>query len=385
MAKRLFKTFVCCLLIIGLSGCWNSRELDKLGIVMGAGIDKADEPGKIRFIAQTVRPGAIQSAGKGAGGEEKAFWNVEETGNTVFSAIRDTTGKSSRKLYFPHCQVLVFGSSIAEEGILPYLDFFLRDHENRLNVWIAIAENKAGEVLDVEPKFEKIPANNIAKVIEGQGHYSPRAVPVRLRDFKARSLSKTTAPIAPIIGISGKDDKKETEIKGTAVFKDGRMIGKLDAKESKGLLWALGELKGGIIEVKSEEGNYAAFEIIRVKSGFKTEVKDGKVKINVSVLEEGNLGEQAGPENLTKPAAVDFLEKQKAQAIKDEIMSAVKKAKELNADIFGFGDAVQREHPKEWENMEKDWYKIFTTIEVNVEVRTKVRLVGRISRPSVPQ
>ena len=390
MKKRagvFIKIFICILLIIILTGCWNRRELDTLGIVMGIGVDKPQEPGKIKLTAQVVKPGEIKSSKKegGGGSGSDAYLNIEDTGDTVFSTLRDMTNLSSRKLFFPHNQVLIIGRSIAEEGVRKYVDFFTRDPETRNNVWVLVAQETAGEVLDVGAQLEKIPASNISKIVEGEAAATSQTLAVRLSDFLERLMSKTTAPVAPIIRVSGEGDKKIAAITGTAVFKDDKLVGKLDKSEGRGLLWILGKVKSGIINVEGPQNDKVSLEIIHAQSKLAPEIKGSEITMKIAVSEEGNIGEEMGTEDLSMLSEIEILEQRKTEVIRNEIMAAVKKAQELNADIFGLGDAVHKKYPKQWKSMESNWDEIFPNIKVEVKIEAKLRLMGRINKPAAPE
>lgn len=304
----LLKAAMCILLIMSLSGCWNSRELDTLAIVMGVGVDKPKESGRVQITAQIVRPGEISSS-EGKGGGTEAFWNIKDTGETVFGTLRDLTSKSSRKLFFPHNQVLIFGRGIAEEGVHEYVDFFARDPETRVNVQVLVSQSTAEEVLDVKSKLEKVPANNIAKLIKENAAATSQTSEIKLKDFETRLMSKTIAPIAPFIEISGDGEEKVATISGTAVFKGDKLVGKLDKKEGRGLSWVLGEVKSGIIEVEGPDNDIVSLEIIRAKGKMIPEIEDDKITMKVNITEEGNIGEQTGPEDLAKLPEIKTLEK----------------------------------------------------------------------------
>lgn len=383
---KFMKSAICFLLITGLCGCWNSRELDSLAIVLGVGIDRAEGPEKIKIIAQVVRPGEISSKGKnGGGGETPAYWNVENTGDTVFGAIRGLSDKSSRRLFFPHEEVLIFGRSVAEEGVRAYLDFFIRDPEPRNNIWILVSEGTAEEILNVPAKLEKIPSVKIADLVKNHNTITSQASAVTLHDFTTGLLSETTAPVAPMIGVTEDDGNQTMVITGTAVFKNDQLVGKLDEIEGRGLLWVLGEVKSGIIEVEDPQGCLVGLEIIRASGKFTPLLENGKVVMKIEVEEEGNIAEYAGSENLANASMVAFLEQKKTDAIRGEILAAFEKARELDADIFGFGDAVYQRYPKEWESMKDRWDEIFPDIELEISIQAKLRLMGRINNPNVPQ
>ncbi len=379
----LLNIVICILLIVTLTGCWNRRELDTLAVVLGVGVDKLMKSGKVQITAQVVKPAEIKTQS----GEVRteAFWNVIGTGDTIFGTLRDMTNKSSRKLFFPHNQLLIFSKSIAEEGIQKYIDFFVRDPECRMNVWVLISQGMAMDILDVKSELEKIPANNIAKLIEGQAAATSQTRAVKLKDLVIGLMSKTTASTIPFIKIVKDGDKKVAIISETAVFKGDKLVGSMNKIEGRGLLWVLGNVKSGIIDVEDSNNDKVSLEIIRASSKVVPEINNDKISIKVNINEEGNIGEQTGPENLAELREIALLEEKKAEVIKREVMVAVRKAQELDADVFGFGDAIHKKYPEEWEEIEKNWDEIFKNIQVEVDVEAKLRLMGRILKPTVPE
>jgi spore germination protein KC len=316
---------------------------------MGIGIDKPKESGKVQVTAQIVKPGEIKSPKKEGGvsnGSGQAYWNVKDTGETVFSTLRDLTSKSSRKLFFSHNQVLIIGRDLAEEGARKYVDFFMRDPETRVNVQFLVAQGTAEEVLDVKSELEKVPANNIAKLLKGNARASSQINEIKLRDFASRLMSKTMAPFAPFIEISGDGEEKIAVISGTAVFKSDKLVCKLDKKESRGLSWVLGEINSGIIDVEGPNNNIVSTEIIRAKGKMIPEIEDDRIKMKVNITEEGNIGEQMGPEDLTKLPVIALLERKESEVIQDEVMAAVEKAQKLNADVYYDGAVSSKDLSK---------------------------------------
>jgi spore germination protein KC len=163
------------------------------------------------------------------------------------------------------------------------------------------------------------------------------------------------------------------------------MIGELDKTEGRGLLWVLGKVKSGIIEVEGPSNDKVSLEIIRAEGKVTPELKNNKIYIKITINEEGNVGEQQGTENLSPPAEVASLEKKKIEAIRNEVMAAVKKAQELDADIFGFGDAIHRKYPEQWKELESKWDELFPSVEVEVKIEAKLRLMGKILKPIAPE
>ncbi|SDH89621.1 Ger(x)C family spore germination protein [Desulfosporosinus hippei] len=377
------------ILSLGTSGCWNRRELPSLGIVMGVGMDKNVDSGKLEVTAQLIKTselnsGSSEADSSGGGGGSSAYWNLQNTGESMFATVRGFTHKSSRKLYWPHNQVIIFGHSLAEEGVLEYLDFFVRDQETRLEVYMLVADDNASDILDFQLKLEKIPSVGISELMESQSANSQTCV-TQLNEFVTRLMSPTTAPVAPIIKIEGKGANSELSVEGTAVFKKDKLIGQLTKEETRGLLWTIDKVKSGIIDVKCPDcSGTVSLEITRSKGKITSQIEDGKPSITIEIEEEGNIGDQSCDANLVAPDAIEKLKKQVEKAILEEVESALKKSQKLKADIFGFGEVFHQRHLKEWTKMKDDWDEIFSNLEVEIIVEAKIRRSGMIGRPATP-
>lgn len=384
---RIVKTLLSLLLLAALGGCWNSRELDTLGIVMGVGIDAAENSDELLFTAQLVKPGEIGSPQQSGGANGAPFWNIQSASSTVFGAVRSLTAKADRKLFFPHNELIVLGREAAEGGVLRYLDFFQRGHETRSGVMLLVADGEAAALLDVPAELEDVPAVNMAELARQYAASTAMSPAVKLSGFVENLMSGSTGATVPLAEIvrderSGKD---AVAITGTAVFRGDRMVGTLTPTEGRGLMWVLGEVKSGVLAVPDPDGAPVSLEILRAKTRVTPRLENGEPIIRVEVREEGNLAEETGTADLTGLAAVSFLEDRAAEAIRQEIAAALRRAQALHTDIFGFGEALRRKYPDAWDGMKDDWDARFQTLKVELSIDTNIRLIGRINRPSVPE
>jgi len=385
MNISIMKLALCFLILFTFSGCLGGREINDLEIVIGMGIDKDESTGNILLTAQVVKKEEVGGSGKGeGGGESKVFWNVSSIGNSIFDAVRQITHKTGDRLFVSHNQVVIFGKDIAAEGLQKYIDFFLRAHEMRPTAFILIAEGRASDIMDVKPETEKFPAINIAKLIKSYG-FTSHLYKVNMKDFASCLMSATTAPLAPLVSLSQNKDDKDIYVSGMVVFKNGKMIGKLNQEEVRGLLWVLGKVKGGVIIVSSpdKQGN-AVLEIIKAKSKVTPEIKNGKIAMHVSIKEESSLAEQSTTENLATCPAFDEMQKASAEIIRQEILAAFNKSKELNADIFGFGEILHKKYSKKWKELKDNWDDIYPTIELKLEIETKILKTDLLKKPAFP-
>lgn len=377
--KKLISAVLSLLLCFCLCGCWNRREIGKIAIVMGFAVDKGTKEDEIEITAQIANTRTISSASEGKGGDAKPkpYLNLSSTGDYVFPSIRSSVSKSGSKLYMAHNYVVLFGQETAEDGLGNYMDFFLRDHELRLDMHLLVARGKGADVLDVNAGFQSIPSLHIHDLIQAQKQLST-GMTVTVFDYMNKLAAGRGAPLIPIIEIDKSGGEDVLHMTGTAVFSDDKMIGELTERETRGLLWATGEVEQAVLMVPMGEEK-VGIEVLRAKGNIKTETdKDGKVNMVITAEAEGALGSERGKENYTTPDGISRLLSAFSGEIESEIRAALTKSRILSADVFGFSDVLYRYHPKKWEAL-KDMP--FYDLPVRIEVKTKIDSSGRIGRP----
>lgn len=381
--KKLEKIIICIFMIVSLVSCTDATELNKIAIVMGVGIDKVKGINPVEMTLQLANVSGVKDPSKGGGdggASNISYVNVKEKGESISRISKLFARKLNRKLFYSHNQVIILSRDIAKDGIAKYIDFFLRYRETRLLVWILVSKGSANEILNIKPEFETNPGKNIGDLVRNEQDIS-QIPAVALKDFATRLMSKTTAPVAPVIEIKNDNGKKMVYLSDTAVFKRDKMVGILNKKETRGLLWCINKVKDGVIVLSKSDGNNVNIEITSSKGKIIPKMNGNKPSIEIKIKQEGDIEEQTFSEDLANPKEFKKLEKAENETIKKEAMMALKKSRELDADIFGFGDIIYEHYPKQWSKIEKDWDKIYKNIDVNISVDTKIRKTGRITKP----
>jgi len=348
---------------------------------MGIGVDQAQPPHKIKVTVQAANTAALQSLQKGAATPTtKAFWNIENNGGEIFDTLEGVGFKAGRRLYYPHNEVVIFGADLCRQGIKSYLDFFLRYPQIRPTVWILTAQGDAAAILNSIPKTEKIPVNYITNLLDTR-QKSPEIHPVNLHQFISGMIGKSAATSCPLIAVS--KDKKLLILTGTAIFKKDRLVGMLNRVESRGLSWVAGEVNNGVIEIKLSDGKIA-LDILRANSKVTPEIKNGRLRFKVKIIEESGIVNITGKENPFDPRTLAVMEKKQADWIKKDIQLTLKKARELRTDFLGFGNILYRTHPRQWRKLASHWDEVFAKLEVDITVEAKIRRSGVIIKPAIP-
>lgn len=94
-----------------LTGCWDDRELNELGITSGSAYDWEDNEWKATFQVINPSSGASGMGGSGGGSTTSPpFITFTVKGRTIMEAIERTNLTSTREMFFPTRELLFWGN-----------------------------------------------------------------------------------------------------------------------------------------------------------------------------------------------------------------------------------------------------------------------------------
>lgn len=380
--------FVFLVLLLFTTGCWSRRELNDLAIVTAIGIDK--QGGEFQLSVQVADPAEV-AAQKGTSGRAPVtMYNA--SGDTVFEAIRKMTTVTPRKLYFSHLRIFVISEELAREGIGKILDLFSRDHEVRTDFYMVVSKGtKARDILNVVTPLEKIPATKMYTSLEVSEKAWAPTVSIQLDELISDLVNEGRHAVLTGIHIQGGppkgigndnvdmiDSPANLQYGGIAVFKRDKLIGWLNEEESKGYSNLTDKLDSTVIAITCPKGGKMGVEVIQSKTKIKGMVKDGIPQVEVNVYTEANIADVECEVDLIKTKTLSELEKRVEQVMKSDAEHSVKKAKQLQSDIFGFGEAIHRSDPEYWNKVKKEWNQRFQDLQVKINVDVKIRRLGTV-------
>lgn len=385
--KLIFLIFIS----IMLTGCWSKRELNELAIVIAAGIDKTDEGYEVSV--QIINPSEI--ATKNTSGQSPVT-TYHATGDSVFEAIRKMSTLTPRKAYFAHLNILVIGDNLAKDGINQTIDLFARDPETRNDFSVIVSSySPAKEILNVLTPLEKIPGNKILNSLRASEKAWGTTLSVDIDQILQNIGSEGSSFILPTIELIGeKDVGAEIEnlekiatptilkYSGLAVFKQDKLIGILTEIESKSFNYINNNIKSTleIISCPNDDGTLTT-EITSSKAKITGDFKNNIPKINVRLDISQNVGEIQCNIDVTDIKMIEYINFNTEESVKKQIEETLETIQQYyHTDIFGFGDVLHREDPKEWRKIKKNWSKVFTELRVKVEVHVTTQSLGSTNK-----
>ncbi|MEA4925483.1 MAG: Ger(x)C family spore germination protein [Syntrophomonadaceae bacterium] len=382
------KAGLCIMLIamISLSGCWDMREINELGLVMAVGIDKSvNNPNEYLLTVQIANTQMGSSTGD-SNKTQQDVWVASAEGKTIFEAIREIARFSSQRIMWAHNNVIIVGESLAQDDISPVIDFFSHNHELRMKTWIAVAQGNASDFLAANAGMGSIPGQSMGDVFRYQ-QITGLGLPSNLlevyrdftsenKDFLITSLSFNQAITEAGLSQRTENTEAQIEIAGMAVFKQNRMLGYLTVDETRGLSWVLSHNTNRVISVDHPENSTksVAVEIKNVKVKVDSQLDQDTPGFTIKISGTGEIAEEDTFSGLSISQFKDQVEAKLEQQIVKEVQLGLNKVqKEYKSDVLGFGAIVHAQHKQAWNGELKNrWTDIYPDVEVKVEAHITI-------------
>lgn len=395
------------LLVILSTGCMGARETDQVAYVLAVGWDKLDD-GQIEVTLVIANTLAFASTGGGGGQEAQPYIINSVKAISPWESRNLFSSFGSRQLSFMHTKAYIIGEAAARDGISKYLNGIFRYREDREISSIFICKGKAKEFLmNNKPVLEASPAKQF-ELLEVTSETTGLFPVTTLHDFYNILKNLHSAPTTGLVGIlDANKDKEEqlleqeeanplaepyyagalprshgnkAEFVGTAIFNDDKMVGILNAGESRIMLLLQGKFTSGTFNLSDpkHQENYISLGLRQAKKpeiSFKQD--DEGLKIQITVFLEGNILVIESGENYEEPKLKRWLEQYFSKEIEKQAQQLIAKTKEQDyGDIFNLDRYYRKEVAcwNEWEQL--NWRQIYNDAEITVTCKTNIRRPG---------
>ncbi|MFP5113027.1 Ger(x)C family spore germination protein [Bacillaceae bacterium C204] len=388
--KTLFIT-LSVILILSLTGCWSSHEIEEQSLGIGVAFDKGkesfiekelDEQGEgyfkknlITLTYQLITPQVASSTTKQAGPQQKSYVNVSETGDSILQMARELSLERP-PLTGHHLKVIVISEKLAKSYDLEQLfDQDLRDNDFRPSCLVLTSKGSASNTLETKTAGE-IPAFRLLRIVENTYRTTRILPPLPLIKLEAKLKSESSFLLQNVLSVNG-----EVKFTGAAVIKGKthKMTGFLNEDELEGVTWITGKGKGGVLKSYDKEtGQLILYEIESMKSRIKPRVKGNNISFDVTIESEGRLAETwVIPGDTFKNEFLKKAEKSSEKEVKRLVRNVLEKMqKEYQVDVAGFGNQLRIKNPKVWKKVKKNWDQTFSKTPINYHVKLTINDYG---------
>ncbi len=234
---RYYLLLVLGLLVLFFSNDFGLLDVQKTAIVLAAGIDRDADS----FIV-TSQISIPQSSTQG---KQTQAVQIVSRGKTVADAFDEINAKTGWYPKLVFCDLIVLGSSVAEQNVFDALDFFLRDEYLTDNCLLATCDGTAKEILNASALVDPSSSVAIQKVLSAHAERVGTALPVSLREFSIGYFSDSKSGFLPVLKTEPQQEKigNESEQQGGSNGSGG--AGGSGSSGSSGGEQSQGQAQGG--------------------------------------------------------------------------------------------------------------------------------------------
>lgn len=381
--KKVIAIVIVNIFVLSLSACRNKLDIQELSIVMAMGADITEE-GKYRVSYQVLSANVSHAGGEGPGGGVGVIY-YEGVGDTIIDAMYRMGNKISKKLHFGQLKVLILGEILAEKGISPVIDALGRFGEVRGNLPVYLTKGEAKAIIRQKAPQDSVAANVIDDMINSQIIVGTHPVKY-LAQVMNRLFGEFSVLVLGVIElpkINEEPDEAAFKMEGMAVLDKGKLIGFLDEKETLGYQFIKDNGDRATVSVKLTDGCIVVLGLTKSKCRFEAKIVEGKPKVTINIFQHSSIREMTGEIDTIKDREVmkeiASLQEEAVKRIIEDTISAAKK--DVKMDFIGVGEAIYRQHPKDFEKVKEVWKDKFLDTEFKVYVNAEVRDTGLLSQP----
>ncbi|MEF3303089.1 Ger(x)C family spore germination protein [Paenibacillus sp. GYB003] len=405
--KRL-KLLLPLLLAFALSGCWDKLELEEQAYTVVLGVDKG-EGDLIQATFQISNP-QVGSSDTGSAENEPPSDTITISAPDILSAKELANSVITRKISFSHLRTMIVSEEFAKSKFfLRIISSSMRDPEMRREVNLIVSKEKASEFIDRnKPNLETRPHKYFAFMQErwrdtGNVPYSTlNRYFTRLTEdsvFLAIYATTERTPAAPRknedsykAGQIPQKNGDPVQLMGSAIFKEGKMIGTLTGEETRYvLLLRRKSLAHSFISTFPDPYDERYQVTLRM-------IKVGNTDISVRVRNHGTTIHVKVPlklQLLSIPSFTDYaLDTKKQEVLKKTIQSILardskrlveKMQQDVKGDPFLWNLSARTQFISRETFETFNWANRFPQADVRIDFDLTLESFGKQLNPPVPQ
>ncbi|MFB9275017.1 Ger(x)C family spore germination protein [Cohnella cellulosilytica] len=380
MIGRWGKSAVAACLLLTLTACWNSKDIQTMDYATAIGLDY--DNGKYITYVQFLNFGNVGRNESMEIGKSLPVWVSRGEGATLSESLSSIYATSQMRIFWGHVKTIVCTERLLRRGIEEVYNAANRFGEIRYNILVFGTKESLPDLFVQKSIFNLSPLDTI--MFSPEQTYSQRSfiVPKTGNRIIANITEPAEAGMLPSISINRKawsEDKKPSSmlmIDGAFFFKGQKAIAWLSEDELAGTRWTQRKLQRSLIRVPAEGKPKAALVLIKPIYNVKSGVRNGHAVFDLSLKLDATV------EELNENVSLDELERLAEEVVRDEIMKSFRNGLAKKVDVLMLGETLYRNYPKQWHALRKTNQELLSDecirkIVVKIDIRNTGKYKGR--------
>lgn len=386
LCRRVTVTVLLCIVLLTLSGCWDSVELNRRAVVSGIAIDRGPSEAEKYVLSFQVVVSEEISGKNSRGTSPVAVYTG--SGRSMFEALAKASRQTARFLSLGHVRVIVISEAFGREGIRNIMDILERESETRLTSLMFISKGQtAKDSMTTMTVFSKIPANDLVEKLQTTSKQFGYNYHMEVDDVVRGIQVPGGGPLINGVLVSGEESKSDSndnlkniapsailKVTGLAAFKGDKMLGWLEENEAVGAALLKNKISQMPLLIKNGGGSYMSFNVYlsQVKVEARADNPEDPL-IVIHITQQAGMKEAPNDLDLTDPLELVRLSGLVEKEIRSQLQATVAAARRFKSDFLGFGEAVERDNPQGWKTMKGRWDQIFASCRVEYDIKAIIR------------
>lgn len=377
--KRVLKILLLLSLLVFLfSSCnYSTNELKNRLIIQAVGIDESTG-GKVKVTLQTLNTEMAGNPNSGANLGD-AINSITIEGSSIADAISNAAKQVGKKPLLSQNRLIVFGRQTAEKGLNAYLDYFVRNAEDRATVLVAVSDTTAEELVSAKMGESVLTSDSIEDILLAM-QFNTNIMNQKLYMLINKLESDTAAAYLPVMKAeAGEDGESTVKLQSVAVFQADRLHYELQDEQVMALQLLSDTVTGGSFSVQNAP--YNSTTVLNIKKctvKIRPQVQGNQIVFQVRVKMRADIAENQTDQPF--PISQEYIEETTRVAesyINDIIGQNVTHCfVNQNSDPFCFGMRFKRMESQYYKANIMDWEAVLPMVNVQTETDIKIEHAG---------
>jgi Ger(x)C family germination protein len=366
--KSISRWLLLIVMTINLSGCWDYAPLEDRFIMTALALD-VSENNKNRLLVTVMgityqQPNEILYA----------------EGSSVTDAVRNISDRVDKNITFSHVNAVLFSEQLARHGIKPYLDSFYRFREMRSDAIFYVTSGRAGDYLNEDKAIYPVSGPLIHSLLK-QSEMKVDEHNYDIQNVLFHMIENQYDAAIPLIQYDAK--QKTFLLAGSALLRDGKMVGQLGSRQTMTLNMLNGSLQRtlytiGEIRPNEEKSRAITYRLYGTDRKVNWRIQNGAPTIEFSFAFKDDLLEM-NPWHLQAldGKTLKKLKRELELDLERNLLATVRLMQtEYQMDLFDLRQLARVKWGKEYNS--KLWSRQFAKIPVRVKVDVQIERTGMI-------
>lgn len=373
MDKRITK-FMINLLVLGLTGCTGSKNIQDLTYIVAIGLDYDETKDEYTAYVQGLNFANVAKQEGSRSTDQIPTFVGSAKGKTLNMAVSNLYRVSRPPLFFGHTKTLVLSGNLLQYKFKEVLEDVGRNRSLRPSLELFVTDVGMEDIFSTKGLFDYPPVYTVLLTEEKSEGIQNDIDSTSLMHFLREYYEPMGTAMIPKINIDRHSWHADEEIPSLyldsySVFQGETLKGEISADDSMTVDW---------LRNKKNTLDYALYDEGNILSTFKLSADKPKVKYDKSVSDfpEFSLEVSVEAELLEKVNDIQYekLHAKLQHSLEEKITKVYKHGFEKKMDLFDVGGRWYRSHPDKFHELENSGDKFYLSDSSLKKVKVKVEI-----------